>query len=190
MLGVVNMLVFRDGKVRGEKTDWIGFSWLIERAFGSIAGASVAQIGTSGAGGATALAQLGAGEVVLFDPEAARAQRLSHSLSLYRADDVGAAIAHCAGVVNATPVGMVKLPGMPFDSALMRSDQWLADIIYFPLETELLVAAKAQGQRVANSVSMVVGHAVEAFRHITGIAPDRERMLAYLLADIAGEQAA
>ena len=72
----------------------------------------------------------------------------------------------------------------------MRADQWLADIIYFPLETELLAAAKAQGQRVANGVSMVVGQAAEAFRHITGIAPDRERMLAHLLADIAGEQAA
>jgi shikimate 5-dehydrogenase len=70
VLGAVNTLVFRDGKVRGENTDWIGFSWLVERAFGSIAGASVAQIGTGGAGSATALAlaQLGAGEVVLFDP--------------------------------------------------------------------------------------------------------------------------
>jgi shikimate dehydrogenase len=34
-------------------------------------------------------------------------------------------------VVNATPVGMAKLPGVPFDPALMRADQWLADIIYF-----------------------------------------------------------
>jgi shikimate dehydrogenase len=40
---------------------------------------------------------------------------------------------------------MAKLPGVPFDPALMRADQWLADIIYF-LETELLAAAKAQGQ--------------------------------------------
>ncbi|NKJ01235.1 shikimate dehydrogenase [Novosphingobium sp. SG707] len=199
VLGAVNTLVFRDGRVRGENTDWIGFSWLVERAFGSIAGARVAQIGTGGAGSATALAlaQLGAGEVVLFDPEAARAARLADSLSqavpacrFTLAQDVGAAIAPCAGVVNATPVGMAKLPGVPFDPALMRADQWLTDIIYFPLETELLAAARAQGQRVANGVSMVVGQAAEAIRHITGIAPDRERMLARLLADIAGEQAA
>jgi shikimate dehydrogenase len=62
----------------GENTDWIGFSWLVERAFGSIAGASVAQIGTGGAGSATALALGNAvRQVVLFDPDAARAQRLA-----------------------------------------------------------------------------------------------------------------
>lgn len=199
VLGAVNTLVFRDGRIRGENTDWIGFSWLVERAFGSIAGASIAQIGTGGAGSATAfaLARLGAGEVVLFDPDIARAQTLARSLAeampacrftvAERVEDV---VRGRAGVVNATPVGMVKLPGVPFAPALMTGDQWLADIIYFPLETELLAAARAQGQTVANGVAMVVGQAAEAFRHITGLAPDRERMLDALLADIAGEQAA
>lgn len=198
-LGAVNTLVFSNGRIRGENTDWIGFSWLVERSFGAISGASIAQIGTGGAGSATALAlaRMGAGEVVLFDPERSRAETLAASLSQNApscrftvASDVNQAIAGRAGVVNATPVGMAKLPGVPFDPALMVSSQWLADIIYFPLETQLLAAARGQGQKVANGVSMVVGQAAEAFRHFTGIAPDRERMLADLLADIAGEQAA
>jgi shikimate dehydrogenase len=196
-LGAVNTLVFRDGQIRGENTDWIGFSWMIEQAFGAIDGASVAQIGTGGAGSATALAlaRLGAGEVVLFDPAPGRAQalaeRLAQAASTCRftvATSIEQAVTGRAGVVNATPVGMVKLPGVPFDPALMTAQQWLADIIYFPLETQLGAAARAQGQKVANGVSMVVGQAAEAFAHITGHLPNRERMLNRLLADIAQEQ--
>jgi shikimate dehydrogenase len=198
-LGAVNTLVIRNGRLRGENTDWIGFSWLIERAFGDIAGSSIAQIGAGGAGSATALAlaRLGAAEVVIFDPAADRAQALAERLSqaapncrFVAAIDPAAAMAGRDGVVNATPIGMAKLPGVPFDPALMVQRQWLADIIYFPLETALLAAARAQGQPVANGVSMVVGQAAESFRHFTGIQPDRERMLTTLLATIAAEQAA
>jgi shikimate dehydrogenase len=195
-LGAVNTLVFDQGKVRGENTDWIGFSWMIERAFGSIAGASVAQIGTGGAGSATALAlaRLGAAEVALFDPAPGRAQalaeRLGSALPTCRftvADSAAVAIKGRDGVVNATPIGMASVPGLPFEPALMTAEQWLGDIIYFPLETPLLAAARAQGQRVANGVAMVVGQAAQAFAHFTGVMPDRDAMLARLMADIAVE---
>lgn len=195
-LGAVNTLVFEQGKVRGENTDWIGFSWMIERAFGCIKGASVAQIGTGGAGSATALAlaRLGAAEVALFDPAPGRAQalaeRLGSALPTCRftvAESAAAAIEGRDGVVNATPIGMASVPGLPFKPALMTAEQWLGDIIYFPLETPLLAAARAQGQRVANGVAMVVGQAAQAFAHFTGVMPDRDAMLARLLADIAVE---
>ena len=42
------------------------------------------------------------------------------------------------GIVNATPIGMAKYPGTPFDTALLTAGQWVADIIYFPTETEFL----------------------------------------------------
>jgi len=196
VLEAVNTLVFRDGKIIGENTDWIGFSWLIERHFGSIAGASVAQIGTGGAGSATALAlaQLGAGEVVLYDPAQGRAQALADRLQpicpgcAFRvAAEPAGAITGRAGVVNATPVGMASVPGVPFDPALLADGQWLADIIYFPLETQLLAAARARGIAHANGVSMVVGQAAKAFEHFTGVTPDQERMLSSLQAAIAAE---
>jgi len=197
VLGAVNTLVFQGGQVIGENTDWLGFSWLIEREIGDIAGTCVAQIGAGGAGSATAyaLAALGAREVVLFDPAAERAADLAGRLAPHFPDctfslaaTAEAAVTQAQGVVNATPVGMASLPGLPFDPGCMSASQWLADIIYFPLETELLGAARANGQKVANGVSMVVGQAAEAFRLITGAEPDRARMLDRLLNEIAAER--
>lgn len=195
-LGAVNTLVFKNGHIRGENTDWIGFSWMIERAFGSIAGAHIAQVGTGGAGSATALAlaRMGAAQVSLFDPAPGRAQALADRLAAANpachfavADTAADAIRHADGVVNATPVGMASLPGLPFDPSLMHASQWLGDIIYFPLDTQLISVARAQGQRTANGIAMVVGQAAQAFAHITGITPDRESMLARLMHDIATE---
>lgn len=195
-LGAVNTLVFRNGQIRGENTDWVGFSWLIEREFGDVTGATVAQIGAGGAGSATAyaLAQLGAKQVVLFDPDQKKAQALVDRLTPHfpachfaLAQSAEKAVAGCEGVVNATPVGMASIPGLPFPPDCMSRNQWLADIIYFPLETELLAAARRNGQTVANGVSMVIGQAAEAFRLITGVQPDRNRMLTKLLDTIASE---
>jgi shikimate dehydrogenase len=197
ILGAVNTLTFGADGVAGENTDWIGFSWLIEREIGSIAGARIAQIGAGGAGSATAfaLARLGAGELALHDPMPGRAQALAGRLAPHFPAcrftvwaEPGGAISGSDGVVNATPVGMASMPGMPFDPGLMQPGQWFADIIYFPLETELLAAARRSGQKVANGVSMVAGQAAEAFRRFTGREPDRERMLARLNAEIAAER--
>lgn len=196
-LGAVNTLVFENGSVRGENTDWVGFTWLIEREFGNIAATRIAQVGAGGAGSATAfaLARLGAGEVALFDPDFDRANSLADRLAtrfpncrFVACASVNEAISGSSGVVNATPVGMISVPGLPFDPALLQPGQWLADIIYFPLETRLLAAAARTGHKVANGISMVVGQAAEAFRLMTGLEPDRERMLARLQAEIASER--
>jgi shikimate dehydrogenase len=196
MLGAVNTLRFSTDGIHGENTDWLGFSWMIEREFGSVDRARVAQIGAGGAGSATALAlaRLGVAEIALHDPEPGRAEALCLRLATHFTDthfiacpDAGTAIGGRDGVVNATPVGMASIPGTPFDPALMSASQWLADIIYFPLETDLLRCARETGQHVSNGVSMVAGQAAAAFHFFTGIAPDRERMLTQLDADIAGE---
>lgn len=196
-LGAVNTLVFRNGKVHGENTDWLGFTWLVEREIGPIDGQRIAQIGAGGAGSATAfaLARLGAREVVLHDPAADRAEALAARLTSYFpacrfsvAGDPETAIAASQGVVNATPVGMASLPGLPFPPSLLEAGQWVADIIYFPLETKLLAAARQRGHTIANGVSMVVGQAAGAFHLFTGREPDRERMLARLETEIAAER--
>jgi shikimate dehydrogenase len=197
VLGAVNTLVFADGEIRGENTDWQGFSWLVEREFGVVVGQRIAQIGAGGAGSATAyaLARLGVSEVLLFDPVPGRAAELAARLSpafakctFIPCESAEQAISKADGVVNATPVGMPKLPGTPFSPALMQAGQWLADVIYVPWETEVLAAARRQGQKTANGASMVVGQAAEAFRLITGAQPDSTRMLSKLLAVIASEQ--
>jgi shikimate dehydrogenase len=71
---------------------------------------------------------------------------------------------------------MVKHPGLPLPAELLRPALWVAEIVYFPLETELLREARRLGCRTMNGSGMAVFQAVEAFRLFTGIAPDAERM--------------
>ncbi|NUP75600.1 MAG: shikimate dehydrogenase, partial [Sinomonas sp.] len=85
------------------------------------------------------------------------------------------------GVVHCTPVGMAAHPGTPFDTSLLDPRQWVADIVYRPIETQLVREARAAGCRVLDGGRMAVGQAVDAFRIFTGIEPDAERMRAHFL---------
>jgi shikimate dehydrogenase len=71
---------------------------------------------------------------------------------------------------------MDKYPGLPIDAALLRPNLWVADIIYFPAETELLRQARERGCRTMSGIAMAVFQAVDAFRLFTGLDPDPERM--------------
>ncbi len=62
---------------------------------------------------------------------------------------------------------------------MLRPRHWVADIVYFPLETALLANARAKGCRVLSGGGMAVFQAVEAFRLFTGATPAPERMLAH-----------
>jgi shikimate dehydrogenase len=189
-LGAVNTLIFRDGRIMGDNTDWIGFSDMIENHIGTVAGTRVAQLGAGGAGSATAyaLARLGVKELALFDPSVERCEQLAGRLA---ASFTNCRITVCAtpaqaiidrdGIVQTTPIGMASHPGMPFLAELMNASQWLADVIYFPAETALLAAARAKGMRAINGAAMVIGQAAAAFCLFTGHSCDQHRMLATLL---------
>ena len=86
-------------------------------------------------------------------------------------------MAQADGLIHATPTGMVNHPGLPLPAALLRPELWVAEIVYFPLETELLRIARQLGCRTLDGGGMAVFQAVEAFRLFTGAAPDAQRML-------------
>jgi len=185
-LGAVNTVVLRDGRRIGHNTDCSGFAEGFRRGLPGVARARVVQLGAGGAGAAVAHALLaeGIGLLSLVDLDAARVAALAADLNARfgagRAEacaDLPAAVAAADGLVNCTPVGMAKLPGMPLPAALLRPALWVAEIVYFPLETELLRAARALGCRTLDGGGMAVFQAVGAFRHITGVSPDAERML-------------
>ena len=77
---------------------------------------------------------------------------------------------------------MAKHPGLPLPADLLRQDLWVAEIVYFPLETELLRRARALGAPTLHGGGMAVFQAVAAFRLFAGIEPDSERMLAHFAA--------
>ena len=90
------------------------------------------------------------------------------------------------GLVNTTPVGMAKLPGSVVPERWLRPELWVADIVYFPLETELLRAAGKLGCRTMSGAGMAVFQAAGAFELFSGLAPDVERMLGHFERMAAG----
>jgi len=185
-LGAVNTIVLKDGRRVGHNTDWWGFAESFRRELPDVRIDRVVQFGAGGAGAAVAhaLLSLGAGEITLVDTDEARSQDLAAALrdrfGVRRAragTAVADAMAAADGMVNTTPLGMAKYPGMVIPAELLRPDLWVADIVYFPLETELLNQARARGCRTMSGGGMAVFQAVGAFRLFTGWEADAERML-------------
>src|SRR4051794_7237585 len=185
-LGAVNTVVLRDGRRRGENTDWFGFAEAFRRGMAGAPLERVVQLGAGGAGAAVAhaLLTLGVQQLTIQDVDPSRAAALADSLCArvgsgraVACANLPAATAAADGLVNCTPIGMAAHPGMPLPAALLRPALWVADIVYFPLETELLRTARALGCRTLDGGGMAVFQAVEAFRLFTGITPDPQRML-------------
>jgi shikimate dehydrogenase len=185
-LGAVNTVVLKDGRRVGHNTDWWGFAESFRRELPDVRIDRVVQFGAGGAGAAVAhaLLTLGAGEVTIIDTDEARARNLAAALRGRFGDrrastDIAIEDAMTAanGVVNTTPLGMAKYPGMAVPADLLRPDLWVADIVYFPLETELLRQARMGGCHTMSGGGMAVFQAVGAFRLFTGLEPDAERML-------------
>jgi shikimate dehydrogenase len=187
-LGAVNTVVLRDGKRIGHNTDWSGFAEPFRRKMADVKRDQVVQIGAGGAAAAVAHAilTLGAGMLTIFDIDTARAEALAESLSerfgagrVVAGTDLPGTVRQADGLINTTPVGMNAHPGTPLPPDLLRPDLWVAEIIYFPLETELLKRARALGARTIDGGGMAVFQAAGAFRLFTGIEPDSDRMLAH-----------
>ena len=198
-LGAVNTVLVHNGRFIGHNTDVSGFAAGFAAVLPGAAKDRVVQVGTGGAGAAVASALLSSGTrtLYLFDVDPARAaERATVMAERFPDQQVHAATAKelpdligtADGVVNATPVGMHHHPGAPFDTNLLQARQWVADVIYLPVDTELIVAARAQGCQVLDGGHMAVGQAVDAFRLITGLEPDRARMRAHFLDLVAAQQ--
>jgi shikimate dehydrogenase len=184
-IGAVNTVVLAEGRRIGHNTDWWGFAESFRRGLPDVQKNIVVQLGAGGAGAAVAHAilTLGARKLAIFDLDARRAISLATELCARfgsgRATagaDLEAAMSTADGLIHATPTGMVKYPGLPLPAELLRPALWVAEIVYFPLETELLRAARRLGCRTLNGSGMAVFQAAEAFRLFTGVTPDAERM--------------
>jgi shikimate dehydrogenase len=183
-IGAVNTVVCRDGRLIGHNTDASGWSWALQRDLPGADLGCVVLLGAGGAGSAIAHAalRLGVRRLIIIDVEHQRAAHLAAKLNaLYGARtettvDVAVALASAAGLIHATPTGMEKFPGLPLAAELLRRDLWVAEVVYFPIETELLKAARARGCATIDGGGMAVGQAVGAFELFTQSKPDAERM--------------
>lgn len=138
---------------------------------------------------------LGAERVTVVDALGERAADLAGALNRHfgagRAaaaapDQLARLLGAADGVVHATPTGMAAHPGLPFAAELLHPGLWVAEVVYRPLETELLRTARAVGCAVLDGGGMAVFQAADAFRLFTGREPDSARMLADI-AELAGD---
>lgn len=189
-IGAVNTVVFRKGKRKGFNTDCSGFAMSFRQKLGDAARRRVVLLGAGGAGAAIAHATMSFGVEQLFivDRDHERAEALARRVAgnhpgrvVASADELASAAKRADGLIHATPVGMAAHPGLAFDPSLLRPEMWVAEVVYFPLETELLRAARARGCRTLDGGGMMVWQAVGAFEHFTGIKPDAARMEAHFL---------
>ncbi|PWC54830.1 shikimate dehydrogenase [Azospirillum sp. TSO22-1] len=194
-LGAVNTVVLRDGRAVGHNTDWWGFAESVRRGLPDTRRQRVVQLGAGGAGAAVAHAALtlGTEHLTLFDRDAGRAEALAADLSarfgagrVAGGGDLAGAMRAADGLIHATPTGMAKFPGLPLPAELLHPALWVAEIVYFPLETELLRAARARGCRTLDGGGMAVFQAVRAFHLITGREPDAGRMLRHFAGMVGG----
>jgi shikimate dehydrogenase len=166
-LGAVNCVsVLDDGRLAGHNTDGAGF---LDALPEPPAGRRAVVLGAGGAARAViaALAEAHADIVVVNRTVAKGARAAALGGRLGTIEDVAGADL----VVNATSIGMGGTGELPCDPALLHEGQVAIDLVYHPVETAWLVAAREQGATAVDGVGMLVHQAAHAFRHWTGTEP-------------------
>lgn len=188
--GSVNTLVFgEDGRIRGTSTDGYGFLESIrEQAPGWQAGDGPAVIlGAGGAVRAVAAAMLDAGcpRLVLVNRTPERAEALARELGGPVEVATVAPLAEAMLLVNGTSLGMQGQPPLEIDLAPLPAGAVVADMVYVPLETPLLAAARARGLRAVDGLGMLLHQARPGFRAWFGLEPQVDAALrAFVAHDI------
>ena len=190
-IGAVNTVVFTNGRRIGHNTDWWGFAESFKRGLPDVLRDQVVLIGAGGAGSALAYAafQLGVQRLAIYDVDHDRGAQLAARCNEQLANDFAAPVTDLAstiatadGLMQATPIGMNNHPGMPVPADFLHSELWVSEVIYTPLETELLRHAKSLGCRLLNGTGMTVFQAVKTFHLFTGLQADPERLLRHFAA--------
>jgi shikimate dehydrogenase len=185
-LEAVNCVTWRDGTLVGDSTDGEGFLVALRRAAGfDPRGKRCLVIGAGGAARAVtlALAEAGAADVGVMNRTAARAATAAALAG--RAGRVGSSadVGQAELVVQATPLGMTggdeaQSSALPVERGALHSGQVVVDLVYNPLETPLLAAARTSGAEVVTGLGMLVHQAALALERWTGLAVPVEVMWA------------
>jgi shikimate dehydrogenase len=173
--GAVNTLVFENGRIKGSNTDGWGF---LENLRSNRVDPAAGPALILGAGGSTraiaaALMDLGV-NVTVANRTRARAEQLAAELPGLGVIDWearGSALADHALLVNTTSLGMAGHDPLEIDLDRVADGLTVADIVYVPLETPLLAAARARRIRCVGGLGMLLYQAVPGFRAWFGVDP-------------------
>jgi quinate/shikimate dehydrogenase (NAD+) len=190
-LGAVNTIVFRGGRLIGHNTDSSGFRDAFECRLPGAATRQVVLVGAGGAGAAVGHAILSAGarRLTVLDVDRERADTLAGTLAerfgpraaaAAEIDALEEALSDADGLIHATPTGMDAHPGTAVPAELLDPRLWVAEVVYMPLETQLLKDARERGCRTLDGAAMVALQAAGSLALFTGARPDRDRMLRHV----------
>jgi shikimate dehydrogenase len=180
--GAVNTVVVDGARLIGHNTDASGFAAAYRGLNRPLGEGPVAIIGAGGVGKAIgfALTSCGVTRLRLFDLDrdkaAALARLLERRADVEIAGSAADAVAGAAGIVNGTPLGMLPNRDLPVPAGLIDASQWVADAVYYPLWTPLLLAAQKAGATVMTGRELAIHQALDAFRLFTGVEPSERAM--------------
>lgn len=169
-VGAANTLYFANGSLQSTNTDVEGFIGNLDASAPdwNINGEAVV-LGAGGSARAVVfgLVERGVPRIHLVNRSRDRAQALAQPygdrVRVITWDEVRATLPKAGLVVNTTSLGMKGQPALSLDVSVLRRDAAVADLVYVPLETELLKAAKARGLRTADGLGMLLHQAVRGF---------------------------
>ena len=187
----VNCIHWLADELVGESTDGAGFLGALQHDEGfAVSGCRAVVLGAGGAARSVvlALAEAGAASVVVVNRTPERGEAAcALAPSVARIGSAEDDVPEADLVVNATSVGMADTANageVPVDVSLLRSGQMVVDLVYHPLRTPLLVAARARGAVAVTGLGMLIHQAAHAFRLWTGEDPPLEVMSAAALSHL------
>lgn len=193
----VNTVHFKEGKLYGYNTDGAGFLSSLRRNGIDPRDMCALILGAGGAARAVAiaLARSGAREIIIVNRTRKNSEKLKYLIN-ENFGDIGVTAANdfkdyykyaqrADIIVNCTSIGM-NSSDIPIDSEVIRSSHIVFDLVYYPLETQLLRAARIKGARAISGIEMLVFQGAESFRIWTGIDPPYEKMLEAASRNIKG----
>ncbi len=195
-IGAVNTLWFEDGTLCGGNTDAHGFAAnLDERAPAWAANGPAVVLGAGGAARAVvhALKMRGVRDIRIVNRTISRALELAHrfgtAVSAHETAATAALLEDAGLLVNTTALGMHghEGQGLSADPDRLPAHAIVTDIVYVPLETPLLAAARRRGLKTVDGLGMLLHQAVPGFEHWFGLRPEVTPALRGLIvADLEG----
>jgi shikimate dehydrogenase len=195
-IGAVNTVVNLDGKLVGYNTDGLGFIAGLLSLVPEISTQKVLIIGAGGAARAIyySLAMKGIQTLDICNRTVQKAKELilecpytlrSNALSIYEAEGQ---LQHYDIIIQTTNIGMSPhLEQIPISLDGLKKGSIVSDIIYNPLETQLLKMAQKHEAMIQNGIDMFVHQGAIAFHYWTGILPDVKRMKQNVLEQLGGK---
>ncbi|CCV04276.1 Shikimate dehydrogenase [Mesorhizobium metallidurans STM 2683] len=194
-IGAVNTLWFEDGTLCGGNTDAHGFAANLDEHAPGWAGNSPAVV--LGAGGASravihALIERGVSDIRIVNRTLARARELAHrfgsGVSAHGVAATGELLADAGLLINTTALGMHGNEGLSADPMGLPDHALVTDLVYVPLATPLLAAARARGLKTVDGLGMLLHQAVPGFERWFGVRPEvTAELRRIILADIGAK---